>query len=232
MKLNFLSFGEKLMQRNVNYSPRVCRLIVALSIVSATPSFAASSSTQAIDTYPYEVQWSQCQYTIEKEQQPQCFTKLVEDLHQLHNQYPDNADIQALWGINIASLAGVSGLSKALKLIRQSKEVIEQALEMDPDALNGAPYVTLGAMYYRAPGWPLSFGDDEQAKRLLEKGVERNPNNSSTLYFYADYLASQGEKKKAVEILQRALSLPINTKYKIGDIGRREDIKELLASLQ
>lgn len=232
MESNYLMCSRMSPKKNGNLVPNTLQLIVALSSFVAVSSFSATSSTQAVDTYSYELQWSQCEYKTDKDLQPQCFSQLVKALYQLHTLYPENADIQALWGINIASLAGVSGISKALKLIKQSKEVIEQALEMDPEALNGAPYVTLGAMYYRAPGWPLSFGDDDQAKLLLEQGVKRNPNNSSTLYFYADFLVTQGEKSKAIEILHRALDLPINPKYQIGDMGRREDIKQLLTSLE
>lgn len=227
MDLSFPIHNKKSSDTGLPLATGFVRLIGALSAV-----FAAHSYAGTVDTYPYEVQWSKCQYQTEKEKQPPCFSALVDALYQLHNQYPNDADIQALWGINIASLAGVSGLSQALKLIDKSKEIIEQALEMDPEALNGAPYVTLGALYYRAPGWPLSFGDDDLAAQFLEKGVKRNPNNSSTLYFYADFLASQGEKDQAIKILQRALDLPINPKYKIGDMGRREDIKVLLASLE
>ena len=42
------------------------------------------------------------------------------------------------------------------------------ALAIDPKALAGSAYTSLGSLYYQVPGWPIGFGDDKKAREMLE----------------------------------------------------------------
>ena len=72
----------------------------------------------------------------------------------------------------LSSLAGEKGGMGALSLVKQARADFEAALKLDPRALDGAAYTSLGALYYQVPGWPLGFGDDDQARQMLKKGLE------------------------------------------------------------
>ena len=67
----------------------------------------------------------------------------------------------------------------ALSLAKDAKKALEQALEIDPRALDGSAYTSLGSLYYQVPGWPIGFGNDEKARELLLKALEINPEEST-----------------------------------------------------
>ncbi|MDA1382172.1 hypothetical protein PCI56_27515 [Plesiomonas shigelloides subsp. oncorhynchi] len=54
-------------------------------------------------------------------------------------------------------------------MVKEAKASLEKALKQNPNALDGSAYTSLGSLYYKVPGWPVGFGDDEQAERLLKK---------------------------------------------------------------
>ncbi|MZI92153.1 hypothetical protein F9817_02895 [Vibrio sp. CAIM 722] len=214
---------------------RVIGLFALLNLIFigfATTSQAAPAH-QVSATYTYETQWAKCQYQVtEKKQQAGCFSALITQLREAAKKAPDNPNINTLLAINIASLAGVSGVTKALGLIKEAKGILEEVIKKHPHAMHGAPYVTLGALYYRAPGWPISFGNDDKAKTLLEEGLKLNPYNSTTNYFYADFLAEQGEKQQAIIVLKKTLTYPSDPDYPVTNAGRKKDIETLLNKLQ
>jgi hypothetical protein len=38
-----------------------------------------------------------------------------------------------------------------------------RAIQLDPNASEGAAFVTLGSLYYMVPGWPIAYGDTNKA---------------------------------------------------------------------
>ncbi len=63
--------------------------------------------------------------------------------------------------------------------------------EKDPDALHGSIYTSLGTLYAQVPGWPLGFGDNDNAKAYFNKALEVNPAGIDPNYFYAQFLYDQ-----------------------------------------
>ena len=54
----------------------------------------------------------------------------------------------------------------------QAKKLFERAIKLDPAAMDGSAYTSLGSLYYQVPGWPVGFGDDDKAKEMLLKGLD------------------------------------------------------------
>jgi hypothetical protein len=57
-------------------------------------------------------------------------------------------------------------------------------MAIDPRALQGSAYTSLGSLYYQVPGWPIGFGDDKRAEAMLLKALEINPDGIDPNYFY------------------------------------------------
>lgn len=183
-------------------------------------------------SYQLEQRWAICQYqTSPAPQQLTCFKHLIKQIKQLQAQKKNDLTLQLLLAINLASLASVDNAPSPLKLIREAKDLAENVIKIKPDTLHSASYVILGALYYRAPGWPISFGNNKKAEKYLKKAITIHPNNLTTLYFFADFLAQQGKKEQALNYLNRALTLRIPSTHKIADQGRKKDIKALLDRL-
>ena len=80
-----------------------------------------------------------------------------------------------------AALRHEGGLG-ALGLVKQAKASLEQALAIDPQALAGSAYTSLGSLYYQVTGWPLGFGDDDKAEAMLKQSLAINPDGIDPNY--------------------------------------------------
>ena len=103
-------------------------------------------------------------------------------------------------------------------------------MKIDPTALNGSAYTSLGTLYYRVPGFPVGFGDHDKARKLLQEALKINPNGIDPNYFYADFLVKEGEHAAALPYLEKAAKAPARPGREVADKGRRAEIDALMAT--
>jgi tetratricopeptide (TPR) repeat protein len=177
-------------------------------------------------------EWERIKYQIPVKEQEAAFEKLARESEKVVSQYPNQAE-PAIWhGIIEASYAGAKGGLGALSLAKNARKSFEQALAIDPKAMEGSAYTSLGSLYYQVPGWPLGFGDDKKALELLQKGLALNPNGIDPNYFYGDFLYRSGDYAGAEQALRKALQSPPREGRKTADEGRRKEINDLLAKIR
>jgi tetratricopeptide (TPR) repeat protein len=149
----------------------------------------------------------------------------------VRTKYPDRAEPEIWYGIIVASHAGAKGGFGALSLAKDARAALEHALQLDPKALSGSAYTSLGSLYYQVPGWPIGFGDSHKARELLNQALLLNPDGIDPNYFLGDYLYRQGDVEGARAALARALKAPPRADRPLADEGRRKEIRDLLAKL-
>lgn len=177
-------------------------------------------------------QWERIKYQTPAKAQEDAYEKLVKESAQIVQQYPKHAE-PAIWhGIVEASYAGAKGGLGALSLAKSARKSFETAMSLDPDALNGSAYTSLGSLYYQVPGWPIGFGDEKKALELLRKGLAANPGGIDPNYFLGDYLYRTGDYAGAEDALKKALEAPPREGRKLADEGRRKEIAELMAKVR
>ena len=204
-----------------------------LSIFTASALLALSTMVSAaMDVQTVQTQWAKIKYATPEYQREDAFEKLVEAIESEAPQHRKDAEFLAWQGIVLSTYAGEKGGLGALGVVKKARKALEASLEVDPTALNGSAYTSLGALYYQVPGWPVGFGDDDKAKEYLEKGLSLNPNGIDSNYFYADYLFEQKEYRQAKETLSRALRAPPRPNRESADNGRRLEISDLLAKVE
>lgn len=172
--------------------------------------------------------WAQINYQTPKPQREAAFAALSRQAAQARQAAPNDAGALIWEGIVLSSLAGEKGGMGALSLVKQARADFEAALKLDPKALDGAAYTSLGALYYQVPGWPLGFGDDDQARRMLKKGLDIDPDGIDANYFYGDFLRDQKEWGAARASLQKALAAPARPGREVADAGRRHEAEARL----
>jgi tetratricopeptide (TPR) repeat protein len=194
---------------------------------------AASPASAGVDDEVRDLQreWEQAKYRTSAAQQERAYQALAEKAAAVRARYADRAEPQIWYGIIVASHAGAKGGIGALSLARDAKAALERALELDPKALAGSGYTSLGSLYYQVPGWPLGFGNDAKARELLDKALALNPDGIDPNYFLGDYLYRQRDFDGARKALERALKAQPRPERPLGDEGRRAEIRELLAKL-
>ncbi|MNZ88620.1 Tetratricopeptide repeat protein [compost metagenome] len=137
-----------------------------------------------------------------------------------------------IWsGIVTSSWAGAQGGLGALSKVKDAKADLEKALTLDPKALQGSAYTSLGALYDRVPGWPIGFGDSDKAEQLLKLALQMNPNGIDSLYFWGDHLYRQKRYVEARAALQKALLAAPRPGRESADTGRRKEIETLLVDV-
>jgi len=160
-------------------------------------------------------------------------SSLSQKAHQA-SELKNNASAPLLiWSAIIdSSWAGAKGGLGALSLVKQARSNLEKAIEIDPSALQGSAWTSLGALYYQVPGWPVGFGDKDKADAMLKKALTINPEGIDPNYFYGDYLLKVKKTDDAKRYLTKALNAPARPGREIADSGRRRDIERDLASIQ
>ncbi len=177
-------------------------------------------------------EWERIKYQLPAREQEAAYEALAKDAERVMAQYPKRAE-PAIWhGIVEASHAGAKGGLGALELAKNARKSFEQALALEPNALEGSAYTSLGSLYYQVPGWPIGFGDDKKALELLQKGLAVNPNGIDPNYFYGDFLYRAGDYALAEQTLRKALQAPPREGRKLADDGRRKEIDELLEKIR
>ncbi|KRD34667.1 hypothetical protein ASE35_07955 [Lysobacter sp. Root916] len=199
--------------------------------VAALPCLAAQAVLPA-QVATVQDRWAQINYNTPKKQRESGFEALAKQAATVRAAQPGNASALIWEGIVLSSFAGERGGLGALSLVKQAKKDFEQALAIDPKALDGAAYTSLGALYYQVPGWPIGFGDDAKARELLKAGLQVDPDGIDANYFYGDYLQDQGDWKAAAASLEKALAAPARPGRELADQGRRKDIQALLTKVR
>jgi tetratricopeptide (TPR) repeat protein len=184
------------------------------------------------DVKALQSEWEQVKYARPAAEQEKGFEALAKSAEAVRAKYPDRAEPQIWYGIIAASYAGARGGLGALSVVKQAKKALEDALAMDPKALQGSAYTSLGSLYYQVPGWPIGFGDDQKARDLLQKALAINPEGMDPNYFLGDLLYRKGDYDGARQALARALKAPPRPDRPLADAGRRKEIEALLAAMR
>lgn len=203
---------------------------VLLSSVAATHVFAAAGD-DVTTLQALQHEWAKANYGLKDDEREAALKALVPKAEAAVGEFPQSAPLLAWRGIILSTYAGAKGGLGALDLAKAALKSLEAARKIDEKALGGGIDTSIGALYYRVPGWPLGFGDDDKAADYLAKGVALNPTGIDENYFYGDFLAEQGEKDKAKTYLEKALAAAPRPGREDADAGRRAEINAVLQKL-
>jgi tetratricopeptide (TPR) repeat protein len=151
---------------------------------------------------------------------------------ELTARYPGRAEALIWSGIVASERASLTWGISALDLATRARDTLLAAERLDARALDAAAPTTLGILYYRVPGFPISWGDAKNARRYLEEAVENAPTGREARYYYADFLYEQGEYKRAEQMLIKALTLSRHPERPVWDQQLRKMMDELLAKVR
>ncbi|OZY86689.1 hypothetical protein CBP51_06645 [Cellvibrio mixtus] len=206
-------------------------LIKLLAIITFCVGASFAMADEASDLHGLQTRWAEIKYNTAAAEKEKAFLALIGDAEKLSAAH-QSAPFLIWEGIIRSTYAGVKGGLGALDQVKHAKKLFEQSIALQPDALNGAAYTSLGSLYYQVPGWPVGFGDDKKANEMLLKGLSYNPDGIDSNYFYGDYLLDQKQYKKAVVALEKALKAPARPGRESADAGRRAEASAALAKAQ
>lgn len=184
------------------------------------------------DVAHLQQRWAEVNYQLEGKTQLSEFERLVEEADKVTAAYPQAAEGWIWSGIIKSTYAGAKGGLGALALAKASKADLEKAMSLNDKALDGSAYTSLGTLYYSVPGWPVGFGDDDMAEKLLKTALTLNPEGIDPNYFYASYLVSEKRYDEARQYLAKAYDAPARPGRQLADEGRHKEVGELLLEIK
>ena len=207
-------------------------LLASLSLLAPVAGAAPGPASAAHDTELLAIQQAcaRANYVAMSEDRKEAECEvLAQRAEAFVKANPGRAEPLVWQGIVLSTQAGVEGGLGALGLAKRARAALEAALKIDPSALEGSAYTSLGTLYYKVPGFPLGFGDHKKAKQMLEAALKINPIGLDPNYFYADFLFGEGRYAEAIVHLEKALLAPPRPNRELADRGRRTEIETLLA---
>jgi len=210
-------------------------VLAALLAGAASVNAAPAAADPAFDAELLSIQqaWAKVNYdTPAGDARSQAFDALEKRAESFTHQHPTRAEALIWEGIIESSYAGAKGGLGALGLCKEARGNLEAALKLDPNALEGSAYTSLGTLYYRVPGFPVGFGDDDKAGKLLQQALKLNPNGIDPNYFYAEYLFEQGDYAQSLQYLDKASQAAPRPGRELADKGRRTEIAALSAKVK
>ena len=207
--------------------------LLSLAMVYFQPGIAGlSSSAEMPEVKEIQFEWARLYYMDEflnvnyRELQA-----LVEKANQVAAEHPQAAEALVWDAIVLSTMAEKKGGLGALSLVKEARAKLEQAEAIDPTVLGGSVYASLGTLYSKVPGWPFGFGSDEKAEEYFKKALAINPQGLDINYFFAEYLAANGDQQLALVYVDKALQAPRMAERPVADKGRREQALKLRESL-
>ena len=210
------------------------RVLIYAPLVASLLAFGVRAQSQSLDVGLADVQsgWAAANYATQAgDPKITAFEALSKRAEALVKAYPGRAEPLIWQGIVLSTYAGAKGGLGALGLAKQSRAALESALKIDPQALQGSAYTSLGTLYYKVPGFPLGFGDKKKARQYLEHALAINPDGIDPNYFYGEFLFEQDEFAQALDHLQKALEAPARAGRELADEGRHKEIRDLMAKV-
>jgi tetratricopeptide (TPR) repeat protein len=210
----------------------VALLATALSMFAVVAPAATAPATPALQSELLAIQqdWARINYqAADDDRKAAEFEALEKRAAAFVAANPGRAEPLIWQGIVLSTWAGAKGGLGALGLAKRARQPLEAALKIDPNALDGSAYTSLGTLYSKVPGFPAGFGDDDKAEQLLKSALKVNPDGIDPNYFYGEFLLDEDRHAEAVTYLTKALAASPRPNRELADKGRRAEAEALLA---
>lgn len=176
--------------------------------------------------------WAHATYELGADQRAGALDALGKAATDLVAAHPDDPALLIWQGIILSSYAGEASGFSALGAAKKARAALQKALEINPNALDGSAYTSLGALYYKVPGWPIGFGDEKKARSYLGQALTLNPDGIDPNYFMGEFLYENGDVQAAVLHLNKAMNAEPRKGREVADSGRRQEIRALLDRIE
>lgn len=207
-------------------------LFLCVSTLGTSQAAAQAAADPMVDIGRLQQRWAEVNYQLEGKTQLTAFEELIQDADAITAANPDSAAAYIWSGIVKSSYAGAKGGLGAMKLAKASRADLERAMELDAEALQGSAYTSLGTLYFKVPGWPVGFGDEEKAEELLRKALALNPDGIDPNYFYGEFLLEQKRYEESEKALLKAQQAPARPNRELADAGRQDEIEVALLKVR
>ena len=229
--LQYLNFSIPVSTNRAFKLPCFACAALALSILAFVPGIAAESNVHQLVQILHD-EWADIFYRLPEDEQADKYEVLLPKVRALVERYPQEAEPLIIEAFVLCTYAATEYNLGSLRKVERARELLLKSIALNPTSMDGSAYVTLGNLYYRLPGWPISYGDDDQARQYLETALKLFPDVLDTNYFYGDFLTGQGEFRQALPYLEKANKVAVRPESLLSDLKLKEELKHRLKVAQ
>lgn len=209
---------------------RCVKILLLAALLSASRYSYADDINAALTEI--ESTWANIYYAVPVPQQGAAYAQLLEKTAQLDRRYPQATDVMFWQALIKASYAEHQEPFSALNTVQEARDLLVKIIELNPNTLKGAAYVVLGTLYHLTPPWPVAFGDEEEAEKLLQTALKINPNGLDSNFYYARFLLENNKAEQARPYFAKASTAPIRPEQAFADTKLQEEAKYALTHVQ
>jgi tetratricopeptide (TPR) repeat protein len=210
-------------------SLRLMTATAGLAVLALTSTVHATDVDFATELRSIAQDWDRANFeSVDAAARRQALEALSNRAARFTQRFPNRAEPLVWEGIVLSSYAGAKGGLGALGLAKRSRERLLSALKIEPAALNGSAYTSLGVLYYKVPGFPVGFGNHDKAREFLNEALQINPDGIDPNFFYGELLFEEGDYARALQYLQKAQNAAPRPDRPVADHGRQREIAALI----
>jgi tetratricopeptide (TPR) repeat protein len=143
---------------------------------------------------------------------------------------PDRVEGRFWLGVNLSIAAQELGRLKAMRAILEAKAELKKAEKIAPAYHGAGPLRVLGRIYHKAP-WFVG-GSNKRSRQYYDRALEIAPSNSVTLIYAAELALDMKEHERAVSLLEKIISSPIDPEWEHENLRDRRLAENLLDRLR
>jgi len=212
----------------------IFKLYLALLLLAPVSAVYADEVMNTVSDLQH--QWAQANYKTPDKQKEDAFKALVDKATALTAKYPNRVEPK-IWEAIIragyaGAMGGVSSMFNAMPQMKKGRDLLLVAEKIDPQAMHGSIYTTLGSFYYMTPGGFIGFGDDDKALEYLNKAIAMAPDDMDANYFMGDYWLEQKKYRKSLPWFEKVVNLPNVLDRPVYSAGRRAEAMMKLARVK
>jgi len=205
------------------------KLLLALLLLLSTATFADSLK----DTLNrIEAEWAKIYYSLPDAAKSAAYAKLLEETTNASRQHPKDMGLIFWQAVVKASYADHQDPVSALQSVHEVRSLLTKVITVDPKTVDGSAYVVLGTLYHKVPAWPVAFGDDTEAEKMLKMALKISPNSIDSNFYYGEFLIDKGKGKEAEAYFERASKAPIRPEQIFADSQLQNEAKQALNKLR
>lgn len=123
---------------------------------------------------------------------------------------PNGPDGHYWLAIGYGKWSEANGILDSLFYADDIAAEMTRVIEINPKYFYGFPWAVRAKVYALAPGWPLSVGDKQKAYQDMETAAKYGSGYKMIFQFYAEILQNDGRNEEALQMIDKALALPID----------------------
>lgn len=132
-------------------------------------------------------------------------------------------------GVNLAMFAESNGGLRGARALLWARSELKLAAKVNEGYHDAGPLRVLGRIEHKAP--KLLFGSRKRSRQCFDRALQIAPRNTVTMLYAAEFAIDEGDRDRAVSLLEQIIQSPVGIEWEFENRRDRELARALLEKL-